>query len=428
VAGTGRDVTERLVQEARQERDRQRALVLDGLAARLATGHDVEGALRWLAEACVPTFADWCGVELVVGDAVRLVALAHPDAIERERAMSVYRGLAVPVADRVRRWHETVAVQGELLPDVEDVGSGELHAPEHLEAARGLGLRSALSLPLIARGRVLGAVTLLTGPDRLPYTEDDVPFGRQLASRVALAIDNARLLRESDEAAAAREHVLAVVSHDLRNPLAAIAMANELLKHAPDKVPTVRRSAELIERSVQRSRRLIDDLLDVAAIRAGKLAVSCTDQAVEPVVREALADQRLLAQEEGVELVESLRLGGVHVCLDRARVVQVLGNLIGNAVRYGGPGTRVTVSGRVDGDEVRLSVADNGPGIPAPQLAHVFESYWTGQQRKGTGLGLAIVRGIVEAHGGRVWAESEVGRGTTFHLALPRIGGRASNG
>ena len=218
-----------------------------------------------------------------------------------------------------------------------------------------------------------------------------------------------------------REEILAVVSHDLRNPLAAIQMAAALLLLRLGGDPRSRKQVETIHRSASRMEHLLADLLDMASIQAGRLALERQPEHPDDVLNEVMEAHDPVAREKGLVLQGSCELGGARLDCDRDRILQVLGNLIGNAVKLCQPGDSITVTCVPTGGEALFAVADTGPGIAEPDLPHLFEPYWSAKRhaKKGTGLGLYISKGIIEAHGGRLWAESSPGEGATFYFTLP---------
>jgi signal transduction histidine kinase len=233
----------------------------------------------------------------------------------------------------------------------------------------------------------------------------------------ALAVENARLYEEARQAVRVREQILAIVSHDLRNPLSAILMTTGALAKKgalPAAVGRIRRSAE-------RMRRLIEDLLDFASIEAGRLAIKRQPQDPGSILREALATFEGVAQDKGLELTVDLEPNLPKVYCDRDRILQVLSNLVGNATKATAEGGHISLRIQPLGQELLFIVSDDGPGIGAEDLEHLFERYWRSDEveYRGTGLGLAIARGIVTAHGGRIWAESELGRGAKLFFTVP---------
>ena len=244
----------------------------------------------------------------------------------------------------------------------------------------------------------------------------------------ALAGENARLYEQAQRAVRVREQILAVVSHDLKNPLATILMAADALAKsgAPEE-----RQGELpkavgrIRRAAERMLRLIEDLLDFASIETGHLAIKRQPQDPGLMIQETLASFENIAQEKRQRLTASVEPNLPKVDCDRDRILQVLFNLVGNATNAAAEGGHVTLRVEARGNDLLFAVSDDGPGISEEDLAHLFERYWRGGEAKymGTGLGLSIARGIVNAHGGRIWVESEPGRGATFLFTVPAADG-----
>jgi PAS domain S-box-containing protein len=277
---------------------------------------------------------------------------------------------------------------------------------------------SLLCLPLRARGATVGVMTLTV--DGRKFSSADVKLARSLAARVAMAVDNASLYPRARAAARAREDVLAVVSHDLKNPLHAIRLNAELMAQAS----ADDRSLRSILRSVQGMQRMIDDLLDLARLEAGHLVLSVRQHRIASMTADALELMAPLAEAKGLTLRGPTAPLGHFLRCDRDRLLQVLSNLVGNAVKFTDAGGTVTLDVDVVGDEARFVVRDSGCGIAPAQVAHVFDRYWQGDpnvRRRGSGLGLFITRGIVEAHHGRITVASELGAGTTVTVYVGGI-------
>ncbi len=249
--------------------------------------------------------------------------------------------------------------------------------------------------------------------------------GLALRGGVLTFTDLTDILRKEEalqRAVRVREEVVSVVSHDLRNPLGVVAGAAELLLDLPLDEPERRRQAEIIRRSAERMGRLVENLLDVARIEAGALVIRATAQRPGQVLAETKEVFLPQAEEKSVRLEVAVDPGAPRVLADPDRLQQALANLVANALRFSPPGGVVTLGAHASGGrEVALTVRDQGPGIAAADLPHLFDRFWQASRhdRTGSGLGLAIVRGIAEAHGGRVEVASEPGAGACFTLVLP---------
>ena len=228
------------------------------------------------------------------------------------------------------------------------------------------------------------------------------------------------MYREAQLTIDAREQVLKIVSHDLRNPLHTISMSTSLMLEVPmDEAQRVKR-LQMIKRAGERMTRMVQDLLDVAKFESGRLGIDKRGVDVAPLVNEAIDMLRPLAVERALRLEASVVDDLPPIAADSGRVLQVFSNLIGNAIKFTPPGGRIVIRAEPVGGQTRFSVTDTGPGISPAHLQQVFGRFWQADanDRRGIGLGLAIAKGIVEAHGGRIWVESELGHGTTFYFTL----------
>ncbi len=241
-----------------------------------------------------------------------------------------------------------------------------------------------------------------------------------------------RLFAAAQSAIRSRDELLAVVSHDLRNPLGSVAMAVGMLERV---VPTdesghkMLRHVATISRAVDRMERLIADLLDMASIDAGRLAIDVKANEVAMLLRDAGELMEPLAQQKAVVLeVASAQAPPAAVHCDRGRVIQVFSNLIGNAIKFTPERGRIRVAAHARGATIEFVVTDTGPGIAEEQLGRIFDRYWQGKdaQGRGVGLGLSIAKGIIEAHRGSLWVDSTPGQGATFHFTLPAEGLRVA--
>ncbi|MFY0563082.1 PAS domain S-box protein [Archangium lansingense] len=408
--------------------DRQRAeesqQFLSESSRVLVAALEYEATLRSLARLVVPRLADYCLVCMLNGDEVHRQAIAHRDPSQEPLLLKLGRMRSLT--------HRVVGVQSvlrtgepELVPEVTDAWlRASAEDEEHFTTHRALSPCSVMIVPLMARGRTLGTILFAsTAASGRRYGPVDLSLAEGLASRAALTLDNARLYKDSQQATHARDEVLAVVSHDLRNPLNVISLgATYLLKHLPTgaEAASWRKHAELMRRSADQAVRLIQDLLEVAKLESGRLTLERQAQDVCRLVDDVIELHRPLAEVRRVRLERELEEGLPLVQADRSRVMQVFSNLIGNALRYTPEEGRITVRARREGAFVRFFVSDTGKGIAPEHLSHLFERYWQPKgTREGAGLGLPIAKGIIEAHGGDIAVESELGRGSTFSFTLP---------
>jgi signal transduction histidine kinase len=238
---------------------------------------------------------------------------------------------------------------------------------------------------------------------------------------ICAVIQSLHLARaRADAASRSRAHVLAVVAHDLRNPLSTVRMTAEaLMQQTGFTSEPAQRRLRSIDRAVSRMEHLIQDLVDDTRIERGELTVNVQSEKVGPIVQEAMEIYAPIAQETGVNIEASTRTGDAVIACDRDRILQVLGNLLGNAIKFTPEGGRVTLETEDLPDAVRFEVRDTGPGIRSEHLPHIFERYWNTDPR-GTGLGLYIARSLVRAHRGELEAHSEPGLGARFRFTIPR--------
>jgi len=272
-----------------------------------------------------------------------------------------------------------------------------------------------LDVPIRSEGTSVGAFHLARAPGRAPFSEEDRTVVELLAGHAAIAIENARLYGELAAAVAAREELLAVVSHDLKNPLNAIVLHETILQRSAN--PAMVEHARVVKRAAMTMQRLIGDLLDSASLDAGQLRLDVAEGSVADIVEQVVEGLSPVADDRGVRLVVEVP-GTLRACLDGPRMVQVLGNLVANAIKFTPRGGTVLVRGQERSGAVVLAVVDTGSGIAPEALPHVFERYYT-SGRGGNGLGLHIARRLVEAHHGTITARSQPGEGSVFEITVP---------
>ncbi|WP_375755090.1 ATP-binding protein [Corallococcus exercitus] len=406
--------------------ERRRSFLYQAMTTLFTHPPDPQGMYTLLAHLAVPDLADWCLVDaLEQGPWVGRAAVACLDPTQQERARGLPTRMEVREDAPVGLLRVLRTGEPELVPAVtESLLRAAAAEPAHPAMLEALQARSYMIIPLRARGHTLGAVTFVSSGSGRRYGPDDLALAEDLCLRASLAIDNARLVGESRRAARAREDLLAVVSHDLKNPLGVVQLGAALLLRGTAGKPggeAVAKQATRINDAAERMSRLISDLLDWGRLEAGHLPLELGEHTAVALATEALESIRPLAEAKGLHLEADLPAEGLRVKCDRSRVLQVMGNLLGNAVKFTPPGGTLAVKAVMRGGEVSFDVRDTGNGITPDALPHIFDRYWQARDAaaRGTGLGLAIAKGLVEAHGGSIRAESILGTGSVFTFTLP---------
>jgi PAS domain S-box-containing protein len=409
-------VTVRDVSEDRRIENEQRVLAEVGAAI---ASKEYQDTLKKVARAAV-TMADFAFLfvaEEERGEDLRRVAAAARDPAKEwvaDLLMSApfVPGPMNPVLQTFRSHRSSIVA---LEPEADDSIARD---PEHLRALRAMGARSGLLVPLLVADQSFGVLAL--GSVSRPFEERDMVLAEELARRSALFIQNERLHRTERSAIRARDEVLHIVAHDLRNPLSIVRMEAQMLGPRNK----LEKEKERIVQAAERMDHLIQDLLEVARIEAGQLKVERARLSPESLLHDSMKAQGPLASSASVAMRLEVRSDLPNVCGDKQRILQVLENLIGNAIKFSSSGAQIT-AGAAQGehDDVRFWVCDTGPGMSPDQLEHIFDRFWQKKKEKrGAGLGLSIARGIVEAHGGHIWVDSAEGKGSTFHFTVPRAG------
>ena len=414
------------------EQAERRLQLLVAASSSLSNSLEEASALATIAASIVPDIADLCRIDLLNGDGVLERKLTHHRDPERTKAISgwVARSVASPEAPGTFPW--AIATGQTFVAHFDAAAIAAIADPGVAEFIRVTGLCAACVMPLVARGHTIGAMAVIQAESGRRFEADDVALVGEIARRAALALDNVRLFAESRAALAGaqsagrvKDEFLAMLGHELRNPLAPIVTSLELMARREGAAETPER--HVIERQVKHLSRLVDDLLDVSRIAAGKVELHRQTVDLRDVVERALELARPAMAGRFAAPVVSVPEQAVWVDGDPVRLAQVVCNLLTNAAKFSSPTGRIGIDLRHDRGEARLTVDDDGDGIPGELLEHIFERFVQGNQSLqratgGLGLGLAIVRNIVELHQGSVAAESEgPGKGSRFVVTLPEV-------
>lgn len=421
VVNTFQDVTE-------LKRSEQQLRILADVGSVLAQSNGSGDALRRLAELVITELADWCVVDVLDGSGPRRLAVAHADPAKRRLAEEIERRYP-PDAERASSLASVVRTGRAIVTT--EVSRETLRAAaadeEHFRLLEQAGIGSAVVLPLIARGQVLGAMTLVRAPTREPYSDADLPLLEELARRAALSVDNARLLEEANEAVRLRDDFLAMASHDMRTPLSVILANIQLARRklAAGEHADASRHMESAERTTQKMTGLVGELMDVTILRAGhQLPLRHEHADLAAIARAHAEDYQRMSDQHRVVVSAPDTLVGEW---DASRVERVLRNLLDNALKYSphGGDIRLDVTEETDASGRRwaaIAVEDEGVGIPEDELPQLFEKYHRGsntRELRGTGLGLAGSRAVIEQLGGSIEVSSRLGVGSVFTVRLP---------
>ncbi|GAB2868127.1 hypothetical protein GCM10027277_41650 [Pseudoduganella ginsengisoli] len=416
------DVTKRKLTE-------QKLRFLAKASAELAELVEREETLVRIARLAVPDFADWCTVDLVDGEgALKRVAVAHVDPQKVDLARRLHERYPPDPDTPNSPWQVIRAGKAALVKEITDEALMlSLRDTGYLQIIRELGLRSYMAIPLIVRGHAIGAITFTSAESRHLYSEADVEIGEEIGRRAGVAIENAGLYQSLQESDRRKDDFLAMLAHELRNPLAPVSAAAHILTLKPDPA-VVHKSAAVIARQVAHLTGLVDDLLDISRVSRGliKLDMTCVD--LRAAIEEAVEQVRPLMDRKEQRLDVAIQTSELRVQGDHKRLVQVMSNLLNNAAKFTPPSGRIRLQAGLDGDSIAVAISDDGIGMPPELLSAAFELFVQGKTTVdratgGLGIGLALVKHMVGLHGGTVTARSEgVGRGSEFVVRLPAGG------
>lgn len=394
---------------------------LNRASALLGASFDVKASLSQVARLAVPEMADACILDLRGAQG----SLSRAEAAFREGAnvsrLDVLRAAAPRVHDGTAL--SRVLGKGEPLLFADMSIAPVPGRVDHDSLVMAAAPASVMYVPIVARGTAFGVFTFIAGAARRRYTHADVTTMSELATRAAMALESARLYDEAQRAIAARQDVLSFVSHDLKNPLMGIMLTTDTILQGPPGEERRRSAPQLrrIQSAAQQMRRMIDDLLDMSALEAGRLTVTIARHRASRLLDEAVEQFAPQASARGLALDVVPPPATVEIACDRQRLAQVLTHIVDNALKFTPPQGRISLSVRVVGESAVFAVADTGPGISPSLRPRIFERFAQakGAATLGRGLGLYIAKGLVMAQGGSIWVDSAEGVGTTFSFTVP---------
>jgi PAS domain S-box-containing protein len=413
LAGVCSDITER-------KRIEESLWFLAEASKSLSSLIDFKSTLQLVAGLAVPRFADWCAVEMLEEDgSLQRVAVAHVDPAKVALADELNR--RYPSGEAARR--VLSRSESELTARITDsMIEQAARDEEHLRMLRQLQLRSYMCVPLRTKERSLGVISFAFAESGRFYGPNELAIAEDLAGRAAIAVENARLYQELREADRRKDEFLAMLAHELRNPLAPIRSGLEIMSMDQSDHHEI---IQLMQEQVEHVVRLVDDLLDVSRVVRGRIELRRESVEVAAVVRRSVKAVQRLVEGRNQELAVSMPQEPIWLTADPVRIVQVLENLLNNASKYSDAGTRIDLSVERQGGEAVIQVHDTGMGIEPELLPHIFDLFTQSprsldRSQGGLGIGLTLTQRLVEMHDGTISASSEgPGKGSTFTVRLP---------
>ena len=380
---------------------------------------DYKSTLQKVANLAVPRFADWCAVDMLGEDgSLERVVVTHVDPAKVALAEELHRRYPGDTARRVLDRSESELTTRITDSMIEQAAQDE----EHLQLLRDLQLRSYMCIPLRTKERSLGVISFAFAESGRLYGQNELAIAEDLAGRAAIAVENARLYQELREADRRKDEFLAMLAHELRNPLAPIRSGLEIMSMDQSDHHEI---IQLMQEQVEHVVRLVDDLLDVSRVVRGRIELRRESVELAPVVRRSVKAVQRLVEGRNQELAVSMPTEPIWLTADPVRIVQVLENLLNNASKYSDAGARIELSVERQGGEAVIQVHDTGMGIEPELLPHIFDLFTQSprsldRSQGGLGIGLTLTQRLVEMHDGTIDAASEgPGKGSTFTVRLP---------
>lgn len=414
---------------------RQRLTYLAEAGAVLNSSLNYETTLRNVTGLIVPALADWCVVDMVEGDDYRRVATAHTNPAQIEFLSALLQEYP-PDLDNPYGFKAVIRSQkSQIIPEIPEAIFEQIaRDARHLELIRQLRLKSNMCVPLILHGQAIGAITFAYSESDRRYGMEDLKFAELLAQRIALAVENARVYEQEQKAridAEKANHLklqfLGMVSHELRTPLTSIkGFASTLLAEDVEwDAETQHQYLTIIDHESDKLTGLVEQLLEVSRMQAGTLAIKAEPTTLYHILD--LCEPQIKVTTAGHDFMLEVEENLPGIVADRQRIAQVIVNLVDNAAKYSPPGSRILLTAKRAAAVIQVEVSDLGEGIPEGERQQVFEAFRQLERkagkRPGAGLGLAICKGLIEAHHGRIWIETNYPGGTVIKFTLPSVYG-----
>jgi PAS domain S-box-containing protein len=424
--------TAELYEEQRTAREaadqaRRKATFLAEAGSALNASLDYEATLKAVANLAVPAIADWCAVDIAGPDGtLRRLAVAHVDPAKVQLASELEE--KYPANPEGRGGVHEVLRTGNatfMARIPQDLLDASARDEEHRRILRELRLTSYMCVPMLSQGKAFGAITFVFSESGREYSEGDLAFAKELAGRAAIAVENARSYARANEASQLKDEFLATLSHELRTPLNSVLGYARMLKSGMMPPEKTTPALEAVERNATALKQIIEDVLDVSRIVAGRLRLNVEAVDLPAILREACATVRPAADARGVRLEMVIDPLSVPVSGDPDRLLQIIWNLLSNAIKFTPRDGKVQIRLSRVNSHVEVAVCDTGRGIAPDFLPFVFERFRQvdatfSREQGGLGLGLAIAKQLAELHGGTITASSDgIGQGATFTLVLP---------
>jgi PAS domain S-box-containing protein len=391
----------------------------------LAASIDYKTTLTNVVNLAVPYLADWCTIDIVEEDkSISTVAVTHQDASKLELAQKLCDCSSAKTDTLLNVSEVILTGQAQLISQLPEFS---LTPNSQLEILQKLGLVSYMIVPLIVGGQTFGAITFVIASGDRDYSQADLSLAKDLAQRAAIAVDNARLYRQTQEANRMKDEFLTTLSHELRSPLTAMLGWIRLLNDRNFDKATTAKAMATIERSAWSQVHVVEDLLDVSRMIQGKISLNIRPIELTVLITNVIDSFRPAAEAKNIQLESVLEPRASLITGDLDRLQQVIWNLLSNAIKFTPKGGKVEIALTRINSHVELRISDTGPGITSDVLPYVFDRFRQADSSStrrygGLGLGLAIVRQLVELHGGTVFAESEgEDKGATFIVKLPLV-------